>query len=169
MRPFTLASDQGLKHARRGGTPAWKLRAVARAAPQELDGLPEHDVRAAMRAEIDAHGLPQLSIAENLYGWLKGRAAAGEWQAKALLHEIKDLQDLLAFAPAPGKPYAYAFLCELKRARGGRTSPGQKRLAAAAGGLVAHGLVEAQDTFTRFRAAIAAETSSTTPSKGINQ
>lgn len=128
----------------------WKLRAVAAVAPHELDGLkvPESDIHDLIEGEVQAAGLPYISVREGLYGWLKFMAP-NHWQARELLAILKDFPDLAIFDTDPGKPWSRCLLLELKR-RSGSGSRGQRRLAEAAGGTIAKGYTAAHDALAKF-------------------
>jgi hypothetical protein len=129
----------------------WKLAAVAKAAPHELDKVKvlEADIHTQMEAEIEETGLPYISLREHLYGWLQGMGAAGHGTAFEILGILKDLPDLIVFDTEPGTTWSRCLMLELKR-KTGSGRPGQKRLAEAAGGTIAKGYTAAHQAFTDF-------------------
>lgn len=158
MRQYTnpkddlLAAIPGAQVRRIGKkrrTPAWKLAAVAKAAPHELDDQPEDSIRAQVHADIEAAGLPYLTVQDAELFWLKREAAKGNHHAMNLLAALKDLPDFTVWKPAPGMPYALSLPLELKvRGKGGR--PGQRAFRAAAGGVITQGYTEASEAFQNF-------------------
>jgi hypothetical protein len=159
MRGIHPKDEGAAPHLRRRvGPAAWKLAAIAAADPKALDGEPEETVRKVVLARLEqAPGVAYLNLRESLYGWLKQQIIRDPkaWQPKALLHELKDLQDVVAFRRAPdGWPCCLALPLELKRARGGKASPGQESLAAKVGGVIAHGVepaLSAVESFLDFK------------------
>lgn len=137
---------------KRRAAPAWKRAAVAKAAPHELDDQPEDTIRAQVQADIEATGLPYLTVQDAELFWLKREAAKGNHHAMNLLGALKDLPDFTVWRPAPGMPYALSLPLELKvLGKGGR--PGQRDFRAAAGGVITQGYTQARDAFRAFLAA----------------
>ncbi len=156
MKPFRhpkdslLAANPGALIRQAGKKrKGWKMAAVAKLAPHELDGVKESDIHDQMESEIQDSGLPYISFREDLYYWLKQKAAAREWQAMELLAILKDFPDLAVFDVDPGKPWSRCLLLELKQ-RKGSGKPGQRRLAEAAGGTIAKGYVAAHEALSKF-------------------
>lgn len=111
--------------------------------------LPEADIHTVLERRIEASGKPYVSLREHLYGWLKAMVACGHDEAQELLDILKDMPDLLVFDKDPLNPWSRCLLLELKR-RTGQGRPGQRRLAAAAGGTIAKGQIEAESALNRF-------------------
>lgn len=152
MKPYTHPKDEGLKFQRKIGKRRRKqdvkLAAVAKAAPHELDELPEDPIRRLIEGEIRAAGLPYLTFEDADLYWLK-RLAPYDFHAARILAAIKDLPDFITWKPAKGKPYALSLPLELKRAgKGGR--PGQRAFAEAAGGFITQGYSPAHAALKAF-------------------
>lgn len=144
--PGTQVRHVGKRKRRKGD---WKLDAVAKTAPHELDALPEDPIRRQIEADIADSGLPYLTFEDPLLHWLKRQAGADIWQAQAILAAIKDLPDFTVWRPAPGKPYSLCLPLELKR-RGKVGRPGQKDFAEAAGGFITQGYTPAKAALKAF-------------------
>lgn len=129
----------------------YKVAAVAKLAPHELDDQPESVIHNQVEADVQETGLPYISIREHLYFWLK-RRAEDHWQARELLDILKDFPDFAIFKPIPGELWCLCLLLELKTLKG-RAKPGQKRLAESAGGIVSHGYTQAKQALKRFATA----------------
>ncbi len=157
MKPFTNPKDALLGPGalvrkvgkKRRPRKAAKLDMIARCAPHELDRLPEAEVRIQIETDIQATGLPYLTIEDADLYWLKREAAKDNHHAMRLLAALKDLPDFTTWRPAPGKPYALCLPLELKaRGKGGR--PGQRAFRDAAGGTITQGYTEAQAALRAF-------------------
>lgn len=167
MKPFRHPKDPAEfafpRTVRRPGK-RWKLAAVAKAAPHELDKVAESPVHDQLEAEIQETGYPYLSFREAHYGWLKRHADRGTWQAIELLETLKDFPDLCVFAPAPGMPYCLALPLELKRGKGGHATPGQERFSETVGGTIAAGYTQAHAALDRFLKALPGRAAPAKPS-----
>jgi hypothetical protein len=153
VRPYTHPKDLGLKFQRKIGKrrrkAAANLAAVAKLAPHELDSLPETPIRQQVHADIEATGLPYLTLDDDDLYWLKREADKGNHHAMGLLSALKDLPDFIVWRPAPGMPYALSLPLELKKqGKGGR--PGQRAFRDGAGGFITQGYTPAQAALRAF-------------------
>jgi hypothetical protein len=157
VRQYTNPKDaafQGVKGAlvrkvgKRRRATGWKRAAVAKLAPDELDGAQEADIRAQVLTDVEATGLPFLTLEDGDLGWLK-QLAPTNYHAARLLDALKDLPDVLVWRPAPGMPYALSLPLELKKqGRGGR--PGQRAFRDSAGGFITQGYTPAKAALQAF-------------------
>jgi hypothetical protein len=158
MRPYTHPQDEllaGIPGAqvrkmgrKRRPRADFRVQAVAKLAPHELDDQPESVIHDQIERDVQELGLPYITFRERLYAWLKAKARH-EWQARELLEILKDFPDFAVFKRIPGELWCYALLLELKAAKG-KARPGQKRISEAAGGVITHGYTEASRALRRF-------------------
>ncbi len=154
MRTYTHPRDTGLALARTVGKKrrkdAWKIDAVAKAAPHELDNASEDMVRTAVQGVIESHGAVYITFEDRELNWLY-RMADKHHQAASLLATLKDFPDFLILRKVPSEQFTRALPLELKRKKksdGGR--PGQRRLAEAIGGTIAIGFEPANAAMKAF-------------------
>ncbi len=174
MRQYTHPKDaefQGVKGSlvrkvgKRRRAPAWKLDAVAKAAPHELDACQEADIRTQILAEVEATGLPFLTLEDGDLGWLK-QLAPTNYHAARLLDALKDLPDVLVWRPAPGMPFSLSLPLELKK-RGKSGRPGQRAFRDGAGGFITQGYTPAKAALQAFLEARSPEPDRKVSTEGV--
>lgn len=155
MKGFILEKDRGLALARTAGKrsrgPSWQIAATAKLAPQLLANCNEETIQAAIEGEIQSYGAAYLHLPGIIYTLLKREASRGSPAAMEALAYIKDFPDLMVFRKVPGEDFLRALPLELKRRKeSNKGTAGQRRLAAALGGVIALGFEAAHDALKRF-------------------
>jgi hypothetical protein len=153
MRPCIKPGSEGLTFPKTMGRKRVSARnrkaaIIAKAAPEELDGVPEEQIHDLIEIEIESFGLPYLSFRTRYYHWLKRMAAMGEHTAMEMLAALKDVPDIIILDKSQSGG-SRALCLELKRDKG-TARKGQQSFAEKVGGTITKGFSRAQEAVRSF-------------------
>ncbi len=154
MKPYTKLGDEALKFPRvvgrrRMSSKLRKAAIVARVAPEEMDGQPEERIHDLVEIEIEATGLPYLSLRTRFYNWLKRHADRGDHIAMEMQGALSDLPDIMVWDKSKDGRGTVCLCLELKRDKG-TASKGQRAFAEKVGGEITKSFAQAQAAVRRF-------------------